>query len=93
MSEVTQSTLLDTLNPIERIGQPLIDMVGYRFDENQTAVRQIKNLGFDPEGVKAKGSLGLISMHERIHSVNGTIMMTSTIGAGTKIEARIPTQS
>ncbi|MEJ7682546.1 MAG: hypothetical protein WKG06_32765 [Segetibacter sp.] len=41
--------LLDTLNPIERIGQQLIDIVGYRFDENLTAVRQIENLGLDPK--------------------------------------------
>lgn len=40
--------LLDTLNPIERIGQQLIDIVGYRFNENQTALRQIENLGLDP---------------------------------------------
>lgn len=43
--------LLDILNPIERIGQQLIDIVGYRFDEMQTAVRQIENLGLDPEKV------------------------------------------
>lgn len=43
--------LLDTLYPNERIGQELIDRVGYRFDENQTAVRQIEHLGLDPEKV------------------------------------------
>lgn len=43
--------LLDVLNPIERIGQQLIDIVGYSFDEKQTAVRQIENLGLDPEKV------------------------------------------
>jgi len=43
--------LLDTLNPIERIGQHLIEIVGFRFDENQTAVRQIENLGLDPGNV------------------------------------------
>jgi glyoxylase-like metal-dependent hydrolase (beta-lactamase superfamily II) len=43
--------LSDTLNPIERIGQQLIDIVGYRFSEKQTAVRQIENLGLDPENV------------------------------------------
>jgi glyoxylase-like metal-dependent hydrolase (beta-lactamase superfamily II) len=43
--------LLDTRNPVERIGQQLIDIVGYRFDENLTAVRQIENLGFNPEHV------------------------------------------
>lgn len=43
--------LLDILNPKQRIGQELIDIVGYHFDENQTAVRQIENLGFDPKKV------------------------------------------
>jgi glyoxylase-like metal-dependent hydrolase (beta-lactamase superfamily II) len=43
--------LLDTLNPIERLGQELIDMVGFRFDENQTAFRQIEKLGLDPKNV------------------------------------------
>jgi glyoxylase-like metal-dependent hydrolase (beta-lactamase superfamily II) len=43
--------LSDCLRPTERIGQPLIDMVGYRFDENQTALRQIQALGLDPASV------------------------------------------
>ena len=43
--------LLDIQQPLERIGQQLIDMVGYRFDENQTAIRQIEKLGLDPEKV------------------------------------------
>lgn len=43
--------LLDTWRPAERIGQELIDIVGYRFDEKQTAIRQIESLGFDPEKV------------------------------------------
>lgn len=43
--------LMDTKCPAERIGKELIEMVGYRFDENQTAVRQIEQLGFDPSAV------------------------------------------
>lgn len=43
--------LLDTQFPQERIGQQLIDLVGYRFDEKQTAIRQIENLGLDPSMV------------------------------------------
>ncbi|MEO8254831.1 MAG: MBL fold metallo-hydrolase [Flavobacterium sp.] len=43
--------LLDIQNPEERIGQQLIDMVGYRFDENQTAIKQIEKLGLDPAKV------------------------------------------
>lgn len=40
--------LLDTLMPEERIGRPLIDLVGYSFNEEQTAFRQIEKLGLDP---------------------------------------------
>ncbi|WP_219906018.1 MBL fold metallo-hydrolase [Taibaiella chishuiensis] len=43
--------LLDTQNPQERIGKPLIDAVGYRFDERNTAIRQIEGLGLDPARV------------------------------------------
>ncbi|MES2381102.1 MAG: MBL fold metallo-hydrolase [Bacteroidota bacterium] len=43
--------LLDVRNPTERIGQPLIDIVGYQFDEKQTAIKQIESLGFNPNKV------------------------------------------
>jgi glyoxylase-like metal-dependent hydrolase (beta-lactamase superfamily II) len=43
--------LLDTQNPEERIGKELVDIVGYRFDESRTALRQIEALGFDPKQV------------------------------------------
>lgn len=43
--------LMDSLYPSERIGQQLIDIVGYQFDENQTAIRQIQNLGFNAKNV------------------------------------------
>jgi glyoxylase-like metal-dependent hydrolase (beta-lactamase superfamily II) len=43
--------LLDTQNPQERIGQQLIDMAGFRFDERLTAVRQIEQIGFNIEQV------------------------------------------
>lgn len=43
--------LLDTQQPVERIGQQLVDMVGYRFSEDLAAILQIKNLGFAPQQV------------------------------------------
>lgn len=43
--------LLDTNHPAERIGQSLIDLVGYRFDKALTAVEQLKKMGFDPSQV------------------------------------------
>lgn len=43
--------LTDTRDPVSRLGQNLIDLVGFQFDERHTAVRQIEQLGFDPAAV------------------------------------------
>jgi len=43
--------LLDVRNPVERFGQERIDIVGLKFNEADTAVRQIERLGFDPNHV------------------------------------------
>lgn len=43
--------LLDIQNPEERIGQQLIDMVGYHFDTEMTAIRQIEKMGLDPKKI------------------------------------------
>jgi glyoxylase-like metal-dependent hydrolase (beta-lactamase superfamily II) len=44
--------LLDVLNPVGRLGQPLIDMAGLQFHEHQTAVRRIERLGLHPADVR-----------------------------------------
>jgi glyoxylase-like metal-dependent hydrolase (beta-lactamase superfamily II) len=44
--------VLDVRQPVERLGQPLIDAVGLQFDERQTAVRQVEQLGFSASDVK-----------------------------------------
>jgi glyoxylase-like metal-dependent hydrolase (beta-lactamase superfamily II) len=44
--------LLDTMDPLKRISQELIDAVGFRFDEQQTAIRQIEKMGLDPGNVR-----------------------------------------
>ncbi|MDQ1096150.1 MULTISPECIES: MBL fold metallo-hydrolase [Chryseobacterium] len=43
--------LADIRHAEERIGKELIEMVGYRFDEKQTAIRQMEHLGFNPDDV------------------------------------------
>lgn len=43
--------LADMLYPEERIGRELVEMVGYRFDQDLTAIQQIKSLGLNPEKV------------------------------------------
>jgi glyoxylase-like metal-dependent hydrolase (beta-lactamase superfamily II) len=44
--------LRDVANPVERLGQPLIDMVGFQFHEPDTAVRRIEALGLSPANVR-----------------------------------------
>jgi glyoxylase-like metal-dependent hydrolase (beta-lactamase superfamily II) len=44
--------LLEGQQPVERLGRPLIDAVGYRFNEAETAVRQVERLGFRTGDVK-----------------------------------------
>lgn len=43
--------LLDIADPNARIGDELIKTVGYRFNESQTAYRQIEGLGLEPNEV------------------------------------------
>ncbi|AMV28602.1 N-acyl homoserine lactonase AttM [Gemmata sp. SH-PL17] len=44
--------LADVRKPLERIGQPLIDIAGFQFHEDQTAMRRVEELGFRPVDVK-----------------------------------------
>lgn len=44
--------LQDVRNPVERLGQPLIDMAGFQFHESDTAVRRIEAAGLAPEDVR-----------------------------------------
>ncbi|HEY0981807.1 MULTISPECIES: MBL fold metallo-hydrolase [unclassified Schlesneria] len=44
--------LLDVQSPLERLGQPLIEMAGFQFNEHDTAVRRMEKLGFSPNDVR-----------------------------------------
>ena len=44
--------LLDVADPVGRIGQPLIDLAGFQFNEADTAVHQLRRRGFRPEDVR-----------------------------------------
>ncbi|MGE0757997.1 MAG: MBL fold metallo-hydrolase [Pirellulaceae bacterium] len=44
--------LEDVRNPVKRLGQPLIDMAGFQFDESDTAVRRLQDAGFSPTDVR-----------------------------------------
>jgi glyoxylase-like metal-dependent hydrolase (beta-lactamase superfamily II) len=44
--------LLDARSPDERIGRGLIEAVGFLFDEDDTAVRRVEELGFSADDVR-----------------------------------------
>jgi len=47
-------------------------------------------VGFDPDEPRGRGSLGLVSMRERLRLVNGTLDVESTPGHGTSVTAWVP---
>jgi signal transduction histidine kinase len=49
-----------------------------------------RGVGFNPEEVRQRGGLGLVSMQERVHLVHGTFSVDSAPGEGTKIRVMVP---
>jgi signal transduction histidine kinase len=59
--------------------------------ENRLQLRVIDwGCGFDVDRARRKGGLGLISMQERVESLQGTLRINSRIGSGTEIVAEVP---
>jgi signal transduction histidine kinase len=46
--------------------------------------------GFDPDSIKGKRGLGLVSMEERLRIVGGMLSVRSQQGNGTHVEAKVP---
>jgi len=55
------------------------------------AVRD-EGVGFDPASVRQNPSLGLASMRERVHLVDGTLDIETAPGSGTTLVAWVPVQ-
>lgn len=49
-----------------------------------------RGVGFDTTSTKNSPGLGLVSMRERVHLLNGTINIDSRPNAGTRIQVRLP---
>ena len=47
-------------------------------------------VGFDPEKARTDGSLGLVSMRERVRVVHGQLSLNSAKGKGTRVEVQVP---
>jgi signal transduction histidine kinase len=45
--------------------------------------------GFNPAAASGKGSLGLVSMRERVRNVGGRLSVDSSPGRGTRVEVRL----
>lgn len=44
--------MLDVQNPVDRLGQELINLAGFQFNEADTAIRRIENLGLQPDQLR-----------------------------------------
>jgi signal transduction histidine kinase len=63
-----------------------------RADERVRLSVSDEGSGFDPGRAKSSGGLGLISMRERAHQLNGTLELATEPGHGTTIRVEIPFQ-
>jgi signal transduction histidine kinase len=63
--------------------------------EGRDLVLRVKDYGhgFNVESANQTGSLGLLSMRERLSMVGGAFVIHSEIGKGTEVEARLPMMS
>jgi PAS domain S-box-containing protein len=71
-----QATSVDVL--LERRGGQVITVV----EDN--------GVGFDPKEAARSGRLGLFGMQERVEMLGGTLLVESSIGAGTTVVAEVP---
>jgi signal transduction histidine kinase len=49
-------------------------------------------VGFDAEAATTRYGLGLVSMRERVSSVDGELFLDSRPGAGTRVRASVPSK-
>jgi len=77
-------------NAIKYSGEKHFDVRLQREYEHLELEVRDQGVGFDASTSKNGGGLGLVSMAERIHQVNGTFEIDSHPKAGTRIRARVP---
>jgi len=71
-----QATSVDVL--LERRGSQVITVI----EDN--------GVGFDPKEAARSGRLGLFGMQERVEMLGGTLLVESSVGAGTTVVAEVP---
>ncbi|HAP58442.1 MAG TPA: hypothetical protein DCR93_02630 [Cytophagales bacterium] len=60
------------------------------FEELVNLMLEDNGQGFDPEEVKARGGLGLQSLHERVAALEGELSIDSRLGQGTIVNVDVP---
>lgn len=74
-----------------RHGHPVSVSIELRYDENTLMLRVSDDgVGFDAPTASATHHFGLLTMQERTQQLGGHFQLTSTVGAGTQIEATVP---
>ena len=84
---VTQEALNNAVK-YSGVSQFLVDLRGTE-DNIQLEIRDA-GVGFDVQEAKQNCGLGLVSMQERVHLVNGTFIVESKVDRGTRVSARVP---
>ena len=77
-------------NAIKYSGEKHFEVRLQRESEHLELEVSDQGVGFDAKSARNGGGLGLVSMAERIHQVNGTFNIDSQPNAGTRIRARVP---
>jgi len=77
-------------NAIKYSGQNRVEVRLERTSSELELEVSDEGVGFDAANTNNGGGLGLVSMAERIHHVNGTFTIDSQPNAGTRIRARLP---
>jgi signal transduction histidine kinase len=83
----------EAVNNVTRHASAHAARVGLHYDEDALRIRVADDgIGFDaPVGTGAGGAqLGLVGMRERANLLGGRLVVSSTPGRGTAIEARLP---
>jgi signal transduction histidine kinase len=82
----------EALNNVAKHAQATSFEVKLAQDENAVTLTIMDNgMGFDASTPRAgRSTLGLVSMKERVHLVQGMLEIHSTIGRGTSVCARVP---
>ena len=77
-------------NAVRHSGASVVKISVERLDDDLELRVVDDGHGFDAAAVRQKGSLGLVSMAERVRPLRGTLTVRSSAGEGTEVVARVP---